>query len=141
MPASAFGSVRALWTAWCFWCHLLFWLSLIPFVTGWMGENQFSSWPVFCYGVILLCAAVAYYILTRVLIAAHGKDSLLAQAVGLDMKGIISIVLYVLGLLCAMTNPLFSCLFYVMVAVMWLAPDRRIERTLNGHSSSHSTLV
>jgi uncharacterized membrane protein len=108
--------------------HLLFWLSLVPFTTAWMGENSFAPWPVALYGVILLCAAIAYFILTKVIIASDGKESLLAQAVGKDFKGKISIILYMLAIVVAFNNPLYSCAFFVLVAIMWLVPDRRIER-------------
>ena len=117
---------RSLWAN----LHLLFWLSLIPFVTGWMGENNFASWPVACYGVVLLFAAIAYFILTRVLIALHGRDSILASAVGRDFKGKVSVVIYLISIPLAFVNPWFACALYVLVAVMWLIPDRRIEKTL-----------
>jgi uncharacterized membrane protein len=110
--------------------HLLFWLSLTPFVTAWMGESRFAARPVALYGVVLLCAAVAYYILTLALIAHEGKDSPLARALGSDFKGKISIVLYVAGILLALVAPLAAGAIYVLVAVMWLIPDRRIERVL-----------
>ena len=117
---------RSLWAN----LHLLFWLSLIPFVTGWMGENNFAAWPVAGYGVVLLFAAIAYFILTRVLIALHGRDSVLASAVGRDFKGKVSVVIYLAAIPLAFVNPWFSCALYVLVAVMWLIPDRRIEKTL-----------
>jgi uncharacterized membrane protein len=117
---------RSLWAN----LHLLFWLSLIPFVTGWMGENNFASWPVAGYGVVLLFAAIAYFILTRVLIALHGRDSILASAVGRDFKGKVSVVIYLAAIPLAFLNPWFACALYVLVAVMWLIPDRRIEKTL-----------
>jgi TMEM175 potassium channel family protein len=110
--------------------HLLFWLSLIPFVTGWMGENHFTSLPVALYGVVLLCSAIAYYILTRMLIASHGKDSQIAQAMGRDVKGKISPVFYILAIPLAFLKPALSCLLYVTVATIWLIPDRRIEHQL-----------
>jgi uncharacterized membrane protein len=117
---------RVLWAN----LHLLFWLSLIPFVTGWVGENNFASWPVACYGVVLLFAAIAYFILTRVLIALHGRDSVLAAAVGRDFKGKISVVIYLSAIPLAFVDAWFACALYVLVAVMWLIPDRRIEKTL-----------
>ena len=110
--------------------HLLFWLSLVPFVTGWMGENQFASLPVALYGVVLLLAACAYFILTRALIALHGNDSALAIALGRDMKGKISPVLYAIAIPLAFVNAGLACALYVTVAVIWFIPDRRIERTL-----------
>jgi uncharacterized membrane protein len=111
--------------------HLLFWLSLVPFVTGWVGENSFASWPVACYGLVLLFAAIAYFILTRVLIALHGRDSVLATAVGRDFKGKVSIVVYLSAIPISFVNSWFAFALYVLVAVMWLIPDRRIEKTLS----------
>ncbi|KYC35648.1 hypothetical protein WA1_07480 [Scytonema hofmannii PCC 7110] len=113
--------------------HLLFWLSLIPFVTGWMGENHFAALPVALYGVVLLLAAVAYFVLTRSLIAHHGKDSALATAVGEDFKGKVSVVLYALAILLSFVNSWLACGLYVLVAVLWLIPDRRIEKTLSAN--------
>ncbi|MBW4441548.1 MAG: DUF1211 domain-containing protein [Plectolyngbya sp. WJT66-NPBG17] len=109
--------------------HLLFWLSLIPFVTSWMGEN-FAPVPVACYGAILLLNAIAYFILTRVLIASHGQDSTLAIAMGRDFKGKVSLLIYAIAISFALINPLIACGLYVLVAVMWLVPDRRIEKKL-----------
>jgi uncharacterized membrane protein len=111
--------------------HLLFWLSLIPFVTGWMGENRFAALPVALYGIVLLLAAVAYFILTRALIALHGRESVLATAVGRDRKGKVSIVIYLAAIPLAFVNPWISCALYVLVAILWLIPDRRIEKTLH----------
>ena len=111
--------------------HLLFWLSLIPFVTAWMGENHFSSWPVALYGTVLLFAAAAYFVLVRALLARHGKDSTLAKAIGSDFKGKISIVLYLVAVFLSFINPLFSCIFYVFVAIIWLVPVRRIEKVIS----------
>src|SRR5215203_1858556 len=110
--------------------HLLFWLSLIPFVTGWMGENHFAAWPVAFYGEVLLFAAIAYFILTRVLISYHGRDSALAKALGKDFKGKVSVVFYAAAIPLSFVNSWFACALYVLVAVMWLIPDRRIERSL-----------
>jgi uncharacterized membrane protein len=110
--------------------YLLFWLSLVPFVTGWMGENHFATWPVALYGVVLLMAAIAYSILSQALIRHHGKDSALARAVGGDFKGKISIVFYVTAISVAFWNRWLALGIYVLVAVMWLIPDRRIEKTL-----------
>ena len=109
--------------------HLLFWLSLIPFVTRWVGEN-FSELPVALYGVVLLMAAIAYYILVRTLIAHHGSDSHLAIAIGDDLKGKISVVLYVAGLVLAFVHPWIASSVYIIVAIMWLIPDRRIEKKI-----------
>jgi uncharacterized membrane protein len=117
---------RVLWAN----LHLLFWLSLIPFVTGWVGENQFAAWPVALYGTLLLLAAVAYFILTRALIALHGSHSALATALGRDFKGKISMVIYLVAIPLAFLNSWLAGALYVLVAVMWLVPDRRIEKTL-----------
>ena len=117
---------RVLWAN----MHLLFWLSLVPFVTGWMGENQFAPWPVALYGVVLLFAAIAYYILARVLIALHGRESTLAEALGRDLKGKASIVVYLAAIPAAFAGAWISCGLYVLVAVVWLIPDRRIEKIL-----------
>lgn len=110
--------------------HLLFWLSLIPFVTAWMGENHFAALPVSLYGTVLLLAAIAYLILVRVLISHHGQDSTLAIALGKDFKGKVSIVFYAVAIPVAFVNSWFACALYVLVAAMWLIPDRRIEKTL-----------
>ncbi len=110
--------------------HLLFWLSLIPFVTRWMGENNFASLTVFLYGVVLIFAAIAYFILTLTLISHHGKDSSIAIALGKDFKGKISIVIYAVAILLSFEFPIAACLLYVVVAIMWLIPDKRIERIL-----------
>ena len=110
--------------------HLLFWLSLIPFVTGWMGENHFATWPVAFYGVVLLLAAIAYFILTRVLISYQGRDSALSKALGTDFKGKVSMVFYAAAIPLSFVNSWLSCALYVLVAVMWLIPDRRIEQAL-----------
>ncbi len=117
---------RVLWAN----LHLLFWLSLTPFVTGWMGENQFAPLPVALYGVVLLFSAIAYFILTRVLIFVHGKDSVLATAVGSDFKGKISVVFYVSAIPLSFVNAWLACALYILVAIMWLVPDRRIEKTI-----------
>ena len=110
--------------------HLLFWLSLIPFATGWMGENHFASLPTAVYGLSLLMPAVAYYILQQVIIREQGPNSLLATAVGRDLKGKASPVLYLAAIPLAFVNPWISCALYVFVAAMWLIPDRRVERVL-----------
>jgi len=110
--------------------HLLFWLSLVPFVTAWMGENHFEPTPVALYGVVLFMAGCAYYILARALAAHHGRDSKLAQALGTDFKGRISVAIYAVAILAASWSPAFAGLLYVAVALMWLVPDRRIERVL-----------
>ena len=110
--------------------HLLFWLSLVPFVTNWMGESHFASWPVALYGAVLLAAAIAYLILARTLISLHGRDSALATAFGRDLKGKISLVIYALAIPLGFVKPWISCALYAGVTAMWLVPDRRIERTL-----------
>jgi uncharacterized membrane protein len=110
--------------------HLLFWLSLTPFVTNWMGENHLAAWPVALYGTVLLFAAIAYFILSKVLISLHGTDSVLASALGGDFKGKISMVIYLVAVPLAFVNSWFACGLYVLVAIMWLVPDRRIEKTL-----------
>ena len=111
--------------------HLLFWLALIPFVTGWMGENEFAALPVAVYGADLVMAALAYYVLERTLIAAQGENSRVKLAVGAEMKGWISVALYVAGILAALLWTQWVALgLYAFVALMWLVPDRRIERVL-----------
>jgi len=110
--------------------HLLFWLSLTPFVTDWMGENNFATWPVALYGVVLICAACVYTILQLSLIKHEGGQSTLALALGNDIKGKVSILLYALAIPIAFVRPWMSCALYVTVAIIWLIPDRRIERIL-----------
>jgi uncharacterized membrane protein len=107
--------------------HLLFWLSLIPFVTGWMGQNHFASIPTAAYGIVLMCAGIAYYMLAHALMAEQGPDSRLAVAFGHDWKGKLSVVAYALGIAMAFVNQWISDAIYVGVAAMWLVPDRRIE--------------
>lgn len=108
--------------------HLLFWLSLVPFTTAWMGENHFAAWPVAAYGMVMLLAGVAYFILTRALIHLHGHGSTLATSIGSDMKGKVSIALYAMGIPLAFVQRWFAGACYVMVAIIWLVPDRRIEK-------------
>lgn len=108
--------------------HLLFWLSLTPFATAWMGENHFAALPVAVYGGVLLMAGVAYYILTKRLVAHHGKDSLLAVSVGKDKKGVASLVVYLAAVPISFWKPLLACALYALVAIMWLLPDPRIEK-------------
>jgi uncharacterized membrane protein len=112
--------------------HLLFWLSLVPFTTAWMGENHFARGPVALYGAVLLFASIAYFILSRALISLHGKDSVLATAVGRDFKGQISTLLYLVAIPLAVVRSWLACALYVLVAIIWLVPDRRIEKTLTG---------
>lgn len=116
--------------------HLLFWLSLFPFVTDWMGENHFAAVPTALYGVILLMAAIAYWILQTVIIAQHGETPLLAKAVGRDLKGKISPILYAVAIAIAFTSVAVAQIFYVFVALIWLVPDKRIERTLAERASA-----
>jgi uncharacterized membrane protein len=110
--------------------HLLFWLSLIPFVTGWMGENNFATIPLVFYGGALWMSGLAYYILVRTLIAHHGADSVLAKAIGRDEKGIRSLYIYTVAIILAFFIPWAAMALYVIVAIMWLVPDRRIENNL-----------
>ena len=110
--------------------HLLFWLSLVPFFTRWMGDNGFTSVPVALYGVILLFAAIAYTILVRAIIAHHGNESTLAHAVGKDRKGNISIALYAAGIPLSLVNSALGYSLYVLVALIWFVPDQRIERVM-----------
>jgi len=110
--------------------HLLFWLSLFPFATGWMGENHFSVLPTALYGAVLLAAAVAYFILQQTIIAAQGQASKLKLAVGWDWKGKLSPVLYLLGITLSFIKPWVATIVYVSVAGLWLIPDRRIERAM-----------
>jgi uncharacterized membrane protein len=110
--------------------HLLFWLSLIPFFTRWMGDNGFTAVPVACYGVILLFAAIAFTILVRAIIAHHGQDSTLAHAIGKDQKGNLSIALYAAGIPLSFVHPAIGYGLYILVALIWLVPDQRIERVI-----------
>jgi uncharacterized membrane protein len=117
---------RVLWAN----LHLLFWLSLVPFVTGWMGENHLVAVPVALYGAVLFMAGLAYYILSRALIALEGKDSALAKAVGKDFKGIASLVFYASAVALSFVNSWLAIALYIFVAVMWFVPDRRIEKVI-----------
>lgn len=112
--------------------NLLFWLSLFPFVTAWMGETQFAPWPALLYGVVLLLAAIAYMILQTVIVSNEGQQSELAQAVGRDWKGKASLLCYVAAISAALFWPWLAHAFYVVVALIWLIPDTRIERVLAG---------
>jgi len=112
--------------------HLLFWLSLIPFTTGWMGENHFATLPAAAYGVVLLMAAIAYWILQHRIIASQGEDSILKRAIGSDWKGKLSPLLYVAAIVLAFVSPWLAVSIYVLAAIMWVIPDRRIERVLIG---------
>jgi len=115
---------RAMWAN----LHLLFWLSLVPFVTGWMGGNHFAAVPTALYGCVLLMAAVSYTLLQMALVASNGSHAMLAHAVGRDLKGKLSIVCYVLAIPLAFLNQWISDALYVLVAVIWFVPDRRIEK-------------
>ena len=112
--------------------HLLFWLSLVPFTTGWMGENHFATAPTALYGVVMLMAGIAYWILQQSIIVSQGPNSLLKRAIAPDWKGKLSIVLYATAILVAFLSHWISQGMYVLVALLWLIPDRRIERVLSG---------
>jgi uncharacterized membrane protein len=111
--------------------HLLFWLSVVPFVTGWMGENHFAAAPTALYGVVLLMAAIAYWALQQIIIASQGHGSLLKSAIGSDWKGKLSPILYLVAIPAAFWSQWFSGGIYVLVALIWLVPDRRIEIVLS----------
>ena len=119
--------------------HLLFWLSLFPFVTGWMGQNHFALLPSAVYGFVLLAAGTAYYILQQTIIAAEGPECLLKVALGSDRKGRTSLLLYLVGIALSFHSPLIAQAIYVIVALMWLVPDRRIERALRQRHSNGVT--
>lgn len=112
--------------------HLLFWLSMVPFVTGWMGENHFTKASVFLYGFVLLMAGIAYYILQTLIIKSHGKDSILAEALGNDLKGKMSPISYIIGIVASFFSVWISGAIFVLVAIIWLIPDSRIEKALKG---------
>ena len=112
--------------------HLLFWLSLFPFATAWMGENHFTPLPTAMYGVVLLMAGIAYVVLQQRIIAVEGRDSLLAIATGTDFKGKVSVLGYVAGIGLSFVQPWLACTLYVLVALLWLVPDRRIESRIEG---------
>jgi len=111
--------------------HLLFWLSLVPFTTGWMGENDFAAAPTALYGFVLLMAGAAYMVLERAIIRSHGPGSVLARALGRDVKGVVSVFAYVVAIPCAFVSRWLAGGLYVLVALLWLIPDRRIERVLS----------
>lgn len=117
---------RVLWAN----LHLLFWLSLTPFVTAWIGESRFAPWPVAFYGMVLLLSSIGYFILTLSLLSIHPRDSVLATAIGRDFKGKVSMVIYLAGIPLAFVRPWLAYAIYMFVAVMWLVPDRRIEKTV-----------
>jgi len=111
--------------------HLLFWLSLIPFTTAWIGEHHFASFPMMLYGIVLLMNAFAYFILQRLILIDHGKDSALSNAIGKDYKGKLSVVLYLIAVFLTKYSVEISGAIYILVALIWLIPDKRIERTFN----------
>lgn len=123
---------RVLWAN----LHLLFWLSLIPFVTRWAEETEFAAWPVAAYGLVLLMSGCAYAILTRALVAGHGVDSTLAKAVGADRKAMVSMMVYAVAMVLALYKPWVSCAVYAGVACLWLIPDPRIERKLKADDAT-----
>lgn len=124
---------RVLWAN----LHLLFWLSLIPFVTSWMGDNNFATWPVALYGIIQFMAGFSYFILSRALTAVHNENGVLAAALQRDLKGKMSVVVYAIAIPMAFFSPWIACLLYVGVVGMWLIPDRRIEKTIQQQNSPH----
>jgi uncharacterized membrane protein len=117
---------RVLWAN----LHLLFWLSLTPFVTAWMGEQRFAPLPVALYGAVMFFAGCAYFMLTRALVAGHGKDSAFARALGSDVKGKVTGALYAMAVPLAFLSPWIACAIYVVVAIVWFVPDRRFERVI-----------
>jgi TMEM175 potassium channel family protein len=126
LQAVRFVDGRVLWAN----LHLLFWLSLAPFVTNWVGDASFGAWPVAAYGIVFLCAAVAYTILVRTLLMANGPDSLLAKAIGSGVKEKVSMAVYMLGIVISLWSPTTAYVSYWIVALIWLFPDQRIERQL-----------
>jgi uncharacterized membrane protein len=121
--------------------HLLFWLSLVPFVTSWIGKTEFGTWPVIAYGVDMLLAGFAYRMLTKVLISHHGEESRLAAAVGRDFKGNVSLILYVAAIVLAFVDPVVACGIYALVAIIWVIPDWRIEKVLNDRKPKSASEV
>jgi uncharacterized membrane protein len=119
--------------------NLLFWLSLVPFVTGWMGEYHFSTIPVAAYGIVLIMNALSYTLLSRVLIRHSGKDSALAQAMGRDRKGKISLIIYAIAIALAFVNSYIGFALYIVVACIWFVPDRRIEKKVISHHTDEAT--
>jgi uncharacterized membrane protein len=117
--------------------HLLFWLSLIPFATGWMGENHLAATPVALYGIVLLCAGIAYYLLARTLIAHDGSGSTLSRSMGRDKKWALSFVFHAVAIPLSFSNPWIACGCYVLAAAMWLLPDRHIEEELEQEGDPH----
>ncbi len=112
--------------------HLLFWLSLVPFVSGWMGENNFTKWPVILYGIVLLMAAIAYYILTQMLARNRQGNEVISTAIGKDVKGKVSLLIYLAGIAACFIHPWIGFILYTVVAIIWFIPDNRIEKNLSG---------
>jgi uncharacterized membrane protein len=131
LQATQYVNGRVLWAN----LHLLFWMSLIPFVTGWTGENNFAALPVACYGAVLLFSGIAYFVLTKTLVSHHGQDSALAIAMGKDFKGKISLLIYAVGIGVAFVQPWAAFMLYILVAIIWLIPDRRIERIIDSQKN------
>jgi uncharacterized membrane protein len=131
LQATQYVNGRVLWAN----LHLLFWMSLIPFVTGWTGENNFAALPVACYGAVLLFSGIAYFVLTKTLVSHHGQDSALAIAMGKDLKGKISLLIYAVGIGVAFVQPWAAFMLYILVAIIWLIPDRRIERIIDSQKN------
>jgi uncharacterized membrane protein len=131
LQATQYVNGRVLWAN----LHLLFWMSLIPFVTGWTGENNFAALPVACYGAVLLFSGIAYFVLTKTLVSHHGQDSALALAMGKDFKGKISLLIYAVGIGVAFVQPWAAFMLYILVAIIWLIPDRRIERIIDSQKN------
>lgn len=132
MQAASHINGAAMWAN----LHLLFWLSLMPFTTGWMGENHFARWPTVLYGGNLMICALAYNTLQTVLARLHGPHSALAQALGRDVKGKLSVLLYMVGIAAALwLQPLLGCAIFALVSLMWLLPDRRMEKALHASAS------
>jgi uncharacterized membrane protein len=132
LQATQYVNGRVLWAN----LHLLFWMSLIPFVTGWTGENNFAALPVACYGAVLLFSGIAYFVLTKTLVSHHGQDSALALAMGKDFKGKMSLLIYAVGIGVAFVQPWAAFMLYILVAIIWLIPDRRIERIIDSQKNS-----
>jgi uncharacterized membrane protein len=131
LQATQYVNGRVLWAN----LHLLFWMSLIPFVTGWTGENNFAALPVACYGAVLLFSGIAYFVLTKTLVSHQGQDSALALAMGKDFKGKISLLIYAVGIGVAFVQPWAAFMLYILVAIIWLIPDRRIERIIDSQKN------
>jgi uncharacterized membrane protein len=137
MHAAHRVSGPVLWTN----SHLLFWLSLVPFVTAWMGENHFSKWPVALYGIVLMMAGVAYYFLAHCLTSLHGKNSTFTQSLGNDWKGKVSVIIYAFGIALCFVHPYIGFGLYVVVATLWFIPDKRFEKTAEAEENVINTNV